>query len=392
MFEVISDWSVSITKSLDRLWGGEKSFCLVGRTGPDSELVSKMLERLPFYLNQGHFGIFTSGSTGLPKLVIGQKIRSERLAVALNDSQNLQKIEQTICLLPLSYSFALINQWLWSRVHGREFIMTRGLCDPEQVCKALEKSRSSMTCLVGSQVLLLRKYFENRAFPKVNRVNFAGERFPQEQMKFIHRLFPNAEVFNNYGCTEAMPRLTLRHERENANPANIGHPLLNIKLKTNNSGRLYFSSPYGAIGVMDSRTLQFKEFKDWVATDDFAQRCSDGSWEVIGRTNEIFKRFGEKVSVHRVTKSLTEVFGGDITTYLADDNNDELGYCIIVSPEPSEIEVRKALKVLRDQFSRAYWPLRVESVKAIPKLQNGKVDLKALKSHGEKKLHWRQRI
>ena len=44
-------------------------------------------------------------------------------------------------------------------------------------------------------------------------------------------LFPNARVFNNYGCAEAMPRLTVRPVKEGEEGVGIGNPLPGVELE-----------------------------------------------------------------------------------------------------------------------------------------------------------------
>ena len=67
-----------------------------------------------------------------------------------------------------------------------------------------------MICLIGAQVPLLIEYYAGHVFSGVIRVHFAGGRFPAERLGDLHQIFPNAQIFNNYGCAEALPRLTLR--------------------------------------------------------------------------------------------------------------------------------------------------------------------------------------
>jgi hypothetical protein len=65
---------------------------------------------------------------------------------------------------------------------------------------------------------------------------------------------------------------------------------------------------------------------------------------------------------------------------------------LLLAPPPSEDEVRRILRGFRANHPRVFWPLRVESVAALPLLANGKVDTLAASAVTAKTVHWYQRI
>lgn len=125
-----------------------------------------------------------------------------------------------------------------------------------------------MFCLVGVQVPLLAQHFSGQVFPGVLRVHFAGGRFPQEKIGLLRDFFPNAQVFNNYGCAEAMPRLALRPAEESDDPADVGRALPGIEMRTDESEALLFRSPYGAIGICGDKGFVPITPESWVPTGD----------------------------------------------------------------------------------------------------------------------------
>ncbi len=75
-----------------------------------------------------------------------------------------KNVEQTILALPLAYSYAFINQFVWSEVLGRQLIQTPGLKRPEAFGATLAGARNAMLCLVGTQAKLLLESFFRRTF------------------------------------------------------------------------------------------------------------------------------------------------------------------------------------------------------------------------------------
>jgi len=378
-------------EALDRAWETPETFAfLPARSSIDAAWAEKVLRALPDHLRQDHFALLTSGSTGRPKLVIGARSRAERLAKALHAAQNNEAAARAVVALPLSYSFAFVNQWVWATVHERKLIPTEGFRDPAALRQALVDARDAMLCLVGVQGPLLAAAFEGEVFNGVIRLHFAGGRFPQEQLPTLRQLFPRASITNNYGCAEAMPRLTVRSAEANELSANVGRPLPGIELSADDTQLLRFRSVYGAVAVFEGGRLREIGTEDWVPTGDLAEQEDDGTWRLLGRTGEVFKRHGEKVSTAQMLETVGQTWTAEAATYPDEDRSGEPGYVLVLAPAPDQVGVRTLLRVIRSRHARAQWPLRIEGRETLPRLANGKVDAAALSAE-EGPVLWDQR-
>ena len=373
-------------------WEDPETFALVPeKSGGARDWIEAALRGLPAEHQRGRFVLLTSGSTGEPKLIVGSRQRSEQLARTLHELQSSEPVAETIVALPLTYTYAFVNQWLWSQIHGRRLVLTNGFRQAGLLLRRLQQARDAMLCLVGIQVPLLDQHFAAEQFVGVVRVHFAGGRFPQEQLPTVRRLFPNARIFNNYGCAEAMPRLTLRPAEDAEEAANIGRPLPGIDLQTSESGELTFRSPYGAMGVVDQLGFRAITPETWVGTGDLAAAIGDGAWRLTGRASEVFKRHGEKISLPTLLSTVLRNWQGQAAFYREVDARGEDGHVLVLAPHPTETQVRGILKAFAAEFSRAHWPLRVESASQMPLLPNGKVDIAAASKLDNKLQHWYQR-
>jgi hypothetical protein len=92
----------------------------------------------------------------------------------------------------------------------------------------------------------------------------------------------------------------------------------------------------------------------------------------------VYQRFGEKVSVAQQLAAVRDVWPGQAAAMMDRDPSGEPAHVVVLAPEPTDDEVRGVLKVFRARFPRAHWPLRVDSVDALPLLESGKPDLVAL--------------
>jgi len=381
-------------KKLDRAWETPETFIfLPDRSGLSSDWLERAIKHLPDSVGKGHFVLLTSGSTGRPKLVVGLRIRAENLASTLHKSQNSEAVRKTVVILPLTYCYAFVNQWLWARINGRELVLTDGFGKPDHVHTALVHAKDSMVCAVGPVIQLFQKYFdEGVVFPGVVRLHFAGGMFPQEKLNGVRRFFPNAQIYNNYGCAEAMPRLTIRSAEESDEAANIGRPIPGVQLKTNDTGEILFRSAYQAVALYDGDSLFMPSPEDWIATGDFGETTDNGYWRISGRTNEVFKRYGEKISLPQLLEVVNENWAGNAVFYREQDPSGEDGHVLILAPEATKEQVIKLLQMFRKRHPRTHWPLRVESVAALPLLPNGKTNFGALPLMESKIIHWRQRL
>lgn len=378
---------------LTRAWQNDASFLLIPeKASINSTWLEQSVQTLPDELRTWHYGLLTSGSSGHPKLIIGSRSRSEKLVQTLHQIQESEEVENTILALPLTYSFAFVNQWLWSHIYKRNLVYSQGLSDPQVFCQNLKASHNAKICLVGSMVPVLLKLFANLSFPGIIRLHFAGGRFPQEYIPSLIQMFPNAKIFNNYGCAEALPRLTVRAAEASLEAANIGRPLPGVELASFDENKLFFRSIYGAVAYIDESGFHKIESKDWVPTGDVGQECGDGSWMLLGRTNEVFKRHGEKVSLMTLTQTVRPLWKGDLAFYREVDPMGEEGHVLVLSPTTKNEDILPILKAFRQNHSRSSWPLRIECAEALPLLPNGKFDIQALSQQKEKSILWYQRI
>lgn len=70
--------------------------------------------------------LLTSGSTGAPKLVAVNEANLSAGIAAIQEAQRLERVANTGVMLPLAYSYALVNQLLGRPCMGARFTRCRG--------------------------------------------------------------------------------------------------------------------------------------------------------------------------------------------------------------------------------------------------------------------------
>jgi acyl-CoA synthetase (AMP-forming)/AMP-acid ligase II len=378
---------------LDEHWRSPSTFVyLPEKTSVSPEWLERAVALFPGDLQQDHFALLTSGSTGEPKLVIGARGRAEALTRVLHAVQQSEPVQEAVLALPLSYSYAFVNQWLWSRTFSRRLVATDGFRKPDRLLGALHAASDAMLCLVGSQLPLFDALAGDAAFPGIIRLHFAGGRFPQEQLPRLRSRFPRARIFNNYGCAEALPRLTVRSAEEGRSASDVGWPIDGVSLMSDAGGALRFRSAYGAVAIVEQGALRRIGADDWVPTGDLGHEGEEGRWVLDGRSGDVFKRHGEKVSAPAIVTAISSAWKGIAAGYREADRLGEPGLVLVLSPRPDAAELNGILHALRESLSRPQWPLRIEALEAMPLLANGKPDTAAASSAPDRTVLWRQRI
>lgn len=394
MIKILTEKSVlNDIERLDQAWESENSFVFMSdKSGVGKNWIEHAARTFPPQFHKNHFCLLTSGSTGKPKLIIALKERSEALVRVIHELQENEPSSNTILILPLSYSYAFVNQWLWSRVMKRDLHITSGFKNPNDMAKVISSFSDSMICLVGPQIPLFRNHLPGTKYPGVIRVNFAGGPYPGNEMESIREIFPNARVYNNYGCAEAMPRLTIRKHEESDDPTNVGRPLPGIEMSEDEEGALVFRSPFRLSAYYSDSGLVAVDDEEWIRSGDYGTILETGQVKLGGRSNEVYKRFGEKIALPNLLRMVKLVWSGQAAFYREKDGNNEEGHVLVLSPEPDRSELKLILKQFRENFTRIQWPLRIEHIDKLPLLGNDKIDVNGLKSSDERKELWRQRL
>jgi acyl-CoA synthetase (AMP-forming)/AMP-acid ligase II len=106
----------------------------------------------------------------------------------------------------------------------------------------------------------------------------------------------------------------------------------------------------------------------------------------------VFKRHGEKVSMPDLLGTALSVGSVQAVMIRDVDPQGEEGAVLVVSPPPSDTEVKQVLKAYRAAHPRTHWPLRIESVEQFSELATGKIDVQGLPADPSKVVHWWQRL
>jgi long-chain acyl-CoA synthetase len=349
----------------------------------DGTLRMKRLEATPLDKSAG-LVLFTSGSSGAPKAVLLSRAGIEANVDAILTYLPIRAHPRTAVTLPLSYSYALVGQVLTTQRAGGTLLLLGDIAFPPVQLEAMVRLEASgLSSVPTSLRLLARAIAEGAPRPKLGYVASAGAALGSAQA--LRGAFPGARLFNQYGLTEASPRVSAISDAEpQFDKGSVGRPLPGIESHVDPEGNLFVRGPSVMLGYLDDpqATARVLSPDGTLRTGDMAHIDADGYLYIEGRTDGVVKCGGERIGVDEIAVALRDCPGVRDAAVVAIPD-ELLGAKLAAYVEVAENALPSVRKALRDKLAPAKRPWRISALDALPRLASGKPDLQKLKSMAE---------
>jgi amino acid adenylation domain-containing protein len=286
-----------------------------------------LAERVPVIPNDLAALIYTSGSTGNPKGVMQTHQAMVFACGSLVEYLRLDADERILCALPLAFDYGLY-QLLMSVRLGATLVVERSFTFPAQVFARMRETRATVFPGVPTvfAMLLAAHAREPLSFPDVRRVTNTAAALPDDFALRLREVFPNALIYKMYGLTECKRVSYLEPELVDAKPGSVGKaiPGTEIYLKSPDGnevpagevGILHVRGPHVMLGYWNRPDLTDFMLKPGklpgervLCTQDHFRMDDEGFLYFVGRTDDIIKTRGEKVSPVEVENVLHAIAG-----------------------------------------------------------------------------------
>lgn len=340
--------------------------------------------------------IYTSGTTGDPKGVMHTQSSMVFAIASISQYLKITVEDKILSVLPLAFSYGLY-QLLISVWQGATLVLEKNFNYPAQIFNRLHEQQATIFPAIPTVYALIIAADKRSAlqFPSVTRITNAGAALSPAFIAPLESIFPEADLFAMYGQTECnracyLPPDYLQDLDKYSQSVGIAIPGTEIflvdeqgqRLPTGCEGFLCVRGHHLMAGYWKKPELTRQVLKPDVIsgeailhTGDWFYMDEQGFLFFKGRSDDIIKSRGEKVSPTEIEHALTAIEGVNEAAVVAQDD-ENLGQAIIafVTVSNADLIDRKIKKLMMDKVEAYMVPKDIFILPELPKTANGKVD------------------
>ena len=342
--------------------------------------------------------IYTSGSTGTPKGVMQTHQSMVFAAWSLMEYQRLSEDDRIMLVLPIAFDYGLY-QLLMTVKLGATIILERSFTFPTKIYKSIEDNGATVFPAVPTIFAMMISSHKKKklSFPSITRITNTAAALPGNFISTLHEIFPSALIYKMYGLTECKRVCYLEPELVDKHPTSVGRAIPGTEVyllspegkevKTGEEGILYVRGPHIMLGYWNQTELSAEMLKPGklpgervLCTHDLFRMDEEGLLYFVGRSDDIIKTRGEKVSPIEVENTLHALQGIKEVAIVGipDDILGSVLRAYIVKDPASDIELKTIKKYCLAHLENFMVPQEIIFLDVLPKSQNGKIDKKKL--------------
>jgi acyl-CoA synthetase (AMP-forming)/AMP-acid ligase II len=308
----------------------------------------------------------------------------------------LEPLDRILGVLPLAFDYGLYQLLMAVRIGGT-LVLERSFAYVAQTLKRVEEEQVTVFPGVPTVFATLLALRSRREFPAVRRVTNTAAGLPPTFHDGLSEFFPNALIFRMYGLTECKRVSYLEPELVDAKPTSVGKAMPGTEtfvldehgdpVKPGEIGVLHVRGPHVMAGYWRSPELTRHMLRDgpvpgerMLCTHDLFTVDGEGFLYFVGRSDDIIKTRGEKVSPIEVENAIHAIEGVKEAAVIGVPD-DVLGQAVrayVVLHDGAELGGQEIIRACRVKLENFMVPRDVVLVGELPKTDSGKVRKKSL--------------
>lgn len=343
--------------------------------------------------------IYTSGSTGFPKGVMMTHQSMVFTSWSLIEYLRLTEEDRMILLLPLAFDYGLY-QLLMAITIGGSLIAEQSFTFQTSVYKQIEIFKP--TVFPGVPTIYAMMIAANKktglSFDCIKKVTNTAAALPAEFIPDLKRIFPKALIFKMYGLTECKRVCYLEPELIDLKTDSVGKAIPGTEVfllspegnfvPPGEPGILHIRGPHVMLGYWHKEELSREMLREGnlpgeriLCSNDWFKMDEEGFLYFLGRTDDIIKTRGEKVSPAEIENIIYKIEGIKEVAVIGIPDA-IMGEAIIAYATTHghlEIGEKEVQKECMSKLELFMVPLHVIFLDEMPKSSNSKIDKKELK-------------
>ena len=356
--------------------------------------------------------LFTSGSTGRPKGVPINRANIENLAKYLTKWCDIEA-DTDIITNQISFSFdvSVVSVYIGVSLGKTLYTIDKAMMEtPANLYDGLSKSNLSFWVSTPSfaELCAMSSNFNSQMLPNLKRFLFCGETLTHKLVDLLKERFPNADIVNTYGPTEATVLVTASvitdEMARDSKPIPIGTPLEEVEFRivdnnekilpegeigelqiiSDNVGHGYYGRPDLTQKVFFETVSRGKKKRGYRTGDACYQK--DGQYYFCGRMDFQIKLNGFRIELEDIENNLVKVENVSRAVVIPVMKEEKVDYLAAFILSTNKVEGPKLKEITRikselAKFVPSYMvPRKIVVCDSFPTNTNGKVDRKVLAS------------
>ncbi|MBA4312018.1 MAG: AMP-dependent synthetase [Chlorobiaceae bacterium] len=336
--------------------------------------------------------VYTSGSTGKPKGVVLTHRNFDIVTDSVGEYLAHTPNDIILNFLPLSITYGLLQLLVTFRTGGR-LILEKGFGYPYEIIKKIKED--NITGFAGVPTvysIITHLNLEKETFPHLRYITNAAAAMPHSFIPRLRKIFPDTKIFLMHGLTECLRTTYLPPEEIDTRYTSVGKGMKHVqlwledangkRLPSGEVGEMFVSGPNIMKGYWNDPESTSKVLRDGkfsgekiLRTGDLFMMDDDGYFHFVGRTDDIIKSRGKKISpleIENVIYLLDDVL--EVRVVGVPDTL--LGNAIkaeIVLKKNAELTVEQVKVHCKKHLEDFQIPQMIEFVSALPKSAGGKI-------------------